>query len=106
MSKSEVVVATPAVFVDEAVVALADTMRILRDTQKELAAQEAELRAELISVLGNARVAFDSSGELVYELVEAERRNTDLKTLEASFSEAYNATVSVKTYDKLELPKK
>ena len=105
MSKSEVVVATPAVFVDEAVIALADTMRILRDTQKELAKQEAELRAELVSVLGNARVAFDASGAVVYELVEAERRNTDLALLESAFGEAYNATVSVKVYDKLELPK-
>jgi hypothetical protein len=99
-------VATSPVFVDEAVIALADTMRILRDTQKALAAQEAELRAELISVLGNARVAFDASGAVVYELVEAERRNTNLALLESAFAEAYEATVSVKTYDKLELPKK
>lgn len=106
MSKSEFLVATPAVFVDEAVIALADTMRILRDTQKELAKQEAELRAELISVLGEARIAFDSTGAVVYELVLADRRNTDLALLESAFGEAYNATVSVKTYDKLELPKK
>lgn len=105
MSKSEFLVATPAVFVDEAVIALADTMRILRDTQKELAKQEAELRAELISVLGEARIAFDSTGAVVYELVLTDRRNTDLALLESAFSEAYNATVSVKTYDKLELPK-
>lgn len=106
MSKSEVVVSTPSVFVDEAVVALADTVRILRETQKTLASQEAELRAELISVLGGARVAFDSSGKVVYQLDEAERRNTDLALLESAFSEAYEATVSTTVYDKLTLPKK
>jgi hypothetical protein len=105
-SVSTPVVASPAVFVDEAVIALADAVRHLREAQKTLATQEAELRAELIGVLGNARVAVDSSGVVVYQLDEAERRNTNLALLESAFAEAYEATVSVTVYDKLNLPKK
>lgn len=104
MSKSELVIA-PVVIVDEAVIALADTVRILRDTQKSLASQEAELRAELISVLDGARVAVDVAGQVVYQLDEAERRNTNLALLESAFAEAYKATVSTTVYDKLNLPK-
>lgn len=105
-SVSTPVVSNPAVFVDEAVVALADAVRILRETQKNLASQEADLRAELISVLGGARVAVDSDGQVVYQLDEAERRNTNLALLESAFADAYEATVSVTVYDKLNLPKK
>jgi len=104
MSKSETVVA-PAVFVDEATIALVDAVRNLREAQKTLANQEADLRAELISILNGSRIAVNSSGEVIYQLGEAERRNTNLALLESAYAEAYKATVSTTVYDKLILSK-
>ena len=84
---------------------MATILRELRNVQKTIAKQEAEIRADLIEALNGSRIAVNLSGEVVFELEEAERRNADLALLESAFSEAYEATVSTTVYDKLSLPK-
>lgn len=84
---------------------MATILRELRNVQKTIAKQEAELRADLITALNGSRTAINLSGEVIFELEEAERRNADLAMLESVFNEAYLATVSTTFYDKLALPK-
>lgn len=104
MSVSTSRVSTIAI-VDESVIAMATILRELRNVQKTIAKQEAELRADLITALNGSRTAINLSGEVIFELEEAERRNADLAMLESVFNEAYLATVSTTVYDKLSLPK-
>lgn len=102
---SKTVVAEQTVVADVITVALVDTLRALRDVQKELAKQEAEVRADILKALNGATQAITPTGELVCELVEDSRRSADLAILEDLFPEAYDATVKTTTYNKLNLPK-
>lgn len=104
MSVSTSLVST-VVITDNTVIAMASVLRELRNAQKVIAKQEAEIRADLISALNGSRIALDESGAVIYELEEGERRNADLAMLESVFNEAYLATVSTTFYDKLALPK-
>lgn len=100
--KSELIVEVPEVAVlDETdVQARIDALNEAKRLRKAAEDAEAEARAAVKELLGDARVGV-VDGVVKVELVSKERRGVNRELLETAFPEAYRACGTVTRYDEL-----